>query len=371
MSRFSEPQDPTFQALNSSIALRLAPGAVRHRAVARARADARPAGDHRRRRRRRAGAGARGRARGGDRRAVRVPARGRGRPHGDRAARDRARGRRRRQAPHGALAQRPGGHRRRDVRARAHAHDARPGEGADGARSSSSPTRTSTGRCPATRICSARSPSTSAITCWRTSGASRATSSGSSSACSATDRLPLGAGALAGVNFDTDREWVAAELGFEGVVENSMDAVSNRDFVLDFVGAAATCGTHLSQLGAEIVLWSSDEFGFCEVADAFASGSSIMPQKKNPDAAELLRAKAPRIVGRLVGAPRRAARAAADLQQGPPGGQGGAVRRRRHARALPLRRHRDARRHPLPARAARAGRRRTRCSPRPTSPTCS
>jgi argininosuccinate lyase len=94
---------------------------------------------------------------------------------------------------------------------------------------------------------------------------------------------------------------VARELGFEGVVENSMDAVSNRDFVLDFVGAAATCATHLSQLGAEIVLWSTDEFGFCEVADAFASGSSIMPQKKNPDAAELLRAKAPRIVGRLVG----------------------------------------------------------------------
>src|SRR5918995_355508 len=116
-----------------------------------------------------------------------------------------------------------------------------------------------------------------------------------------TDRLPLGAGALAGVNFDTDREWVARELGFEGVAENSMDAVSNRDFVLDFVGAAATCATHLSQLGAEIVLWSSQEFGFCEVADSFSSGSSLMPQKKNPDAAELLRAKAPRIVGRLVG----------------------------------------------------------------------
>jgi argininosuccinate lyase len=77
--------------------------------------------------------------------------------------------------------------------------------------------------------------------------------------------------------------------------------VSNRDFVLDYLGAAATCATHLSQLGAEIVLWSSEEFGFCEVADAFSSGSSLMPQKKNPDAAELLRAKAPRIVGRLVG----------------------------------------------------------------------
>ena len=84
------------------------------------------------------------------------------------------------------------------------------------------------------------------------------------------------------------------------VAENSIDAVSNRDFVLDYLAAAATCATHLSRLGAEIVLWSSEEFGFCEVADAFASGSSIMPQKKNPDAAELLRAKAPRIAGHLV-----------------------------------------------------------------------
>jgi argininosuccinate lyase len=75
--------------------------------------------------------------------------------------------------------------------------------------------------------------------------------------------------------------------------------VSNRDFVLDFLAAAATCATHLSRLGAEIVLWSSQEFGFCEVSDAFASGSSIMPQKKNPDAAELLRAKAPRIAAHL------------------------------------------------------------------------
>jgi argininosuccinate lyase len=117
----------------------------------------------------------------------------------------------------------------------------------------------------------------------------------------ATDDLPLGAGALAGVNFDTSRMFVAQELGFGGIAENSIDAVSNRDFVLDYVAAAATCATHLSQLGAEIVLWSSQEFGFCELADAFSSGSSLMPQKKNPDAAELLRAKAPRIVGRLVG----------------------------------------------------------------------
>jgi argininosuccinate lyase len=116
----------------------------------------------------------------------------------------------------------------------------------------------------------------------------------------ATGRLPLGAGALAGVNFDTDRRAVAAALGFSGVAENSVDAVSNRDFVLDYLAAAATCATHLSRLGAEVVLWSTEEFSFCEVSDAWASGSSIMPQKKNPDAAELLRAKAPRLVSNLV-----------------------------------------------------------------------
>jgi argininosuccinate lyase len=116
----------------------------------------------------------------------------------------------------------------------------------------------------------------------------------------ATSSLPLGAGALAGVNFDTDRELVAGELGFSSVAENSIDAVSNRDFVLDYLAAAATCATHLSRLGAEIVLWSSEEFGFCELSDAWSSGSSIMPQKKNPDAAELLRAKAPRITAHLA-----------------------------------------------------------------------
>jgi argininosuccinate lyase len=117
----------------------------------------------------------------------------------------------------------------------------------------------------------------------------------------ATAALPLGAGALAGVNFDTDRRLVARELGFAAPSPNSIDAVSNRDFVLDYLSAAATCATHLSRLGAEIVLWSSEEFGFCTVSDAWASGSSIMPQKKNPDAAELLRAKAPRIAAHLVG----------------------------------------------------------------------
>ncbi|MCX6370526.1 MAG: argininosuccinate lyase [Solirubrobacterales bacterium] len=111
--------------------------------------------------------------------------------------------------------------------------------------------------------------------------------------------LPLGSGALAGVNFDTDRGRVATELGFTGVTANSVDAVSNRDFIVDYLSAAALCATHLSRLGAELVLWSSQEFGFVELPDRWTSGSSLMPQKKNPDAAELLRAKAPRVTGDL------------------------------------------------------------------------
>jgi argininosuccinate lyase len=107
--------------------------------------------------------------------------------------------------------------------------------------------------------------------------------------------LPLGAGAVAGVGWEIDREAVARELGFDSVASNSIDAVSNRDFVLDYLAAASTCAVHLSRLGGEVVLWSSGEFAFCEPAEDFSSGSSIMPQKKNPDAAELLRAKGPRI----------------------------------------------------------------------------
>jgi argininosuccinate lyase len=115
----------------------------------------------------------------------------------------------------------------------------------------------------------------------------------------ATADLPLGAGALAGVNWNTSRIRVARELGFDGPCENSVDAVSNRDFVLDYMSAASICAMHLSRLGAEIVLWTSEEFGFLTLADSFSSGSSIMPQKKNPDAAELLRAKAPRVASHL------------------------------------------------------------------------
>ncbi len=120
-------------------------------------------------------------------------------------------------------------------------------------------------------------------------------------ASGSTMAMPLGSGALAGVNWDVDRGRTASELGFARPSPNSIDAVSNRDFVLDYLSAAAICATHLSRLGAEIVLWSSQEFGFCEPAGDFSSGSSIMPQKKNPDAAELLRAKAPRVASSMAG----------------------------------------------------------------------
>jgi argininosuccinate lyase len=115
-----------------------------------------------------------------------------------------------------------------------------------------------------------------------------------------TGDMPAGSGALAGLNWELDREGLAADLGFERPHPNSLDAVSNRDFALDYLYAASVCAMHLSRLGSEIVLWSSQEFGFCEPADSFASGSSIMPQKKNPDAAELLRGKAPRVAASLA-----------------------------------------------------------------------
>jgi argininosuccinate lyase len=119
-------------------------------------------------------------------------------------------------------------------------------------------------------------------------------------AAEATTDMPAGSGALAGLNWEVDRDALAADLGFERPYPNSIDAVSNRDFALDYLSAAAICAMHLSRLGGEIVLWSSQEFGFVELPDSFASGSSIMPQKKNPDAAELLRGKAPRVAASLA-----------------------------------------------------------------------
>src|SRR5580704_14375482 len=112
---------------------------------------------------------------------------------------------------------------------------------------------------------------------------------------------PLGSGALAGSSLPLDPEALAAELGFDSAAPNSMDAVSDRDFAAEFCFAAALIGVHLSRLGEEIVLWSSHEFAWIEIDDAYATGSSIMPQKKNPDVAELARGKAGRLIGGLTG----------------------------------------------------------------------
>ena len=115
------------------------------------------------------------------------------------------------------------------------------------------------------------------------------------------NRLPLGAAALAGTSFPIDRERVARTLGFDGVCHNSLDAVSDRDFAIEYAAAASLTMIHVSRLSEELVLWMSPRFGFIDIADRFCTGSSIMPQKKNPDAAELARGKTGRVVGHLMG----------------------------------------------------------------------
>ncbi|MFT4572677.1 MAG: argininosuccinate lyase, partial [Candidatus Binatia bacterium] len=115
-----------------------------------------------------------------------------------------------------------------------------------------------------------------------------------------TDILPLGAGAMAGTTLPIDREMVAQDLGFSKVAENSMDAVADRDFILEFLSAAAIVFSHISRLAGEITMWASAEFGFVRLHDAYSTGSSMMPQKKNPDIAELVRGKTGRVIGNLV-----------------------------------------------------------------------
>jgi argininosuccinate lyase len=111
------------------------------------------------------------------------------------------------------------------------------------------------------------------------------------------NQLPLGAGALAGTGFELDREMVARKLEFDGLCENSVDAVSDRDFVIEFIGAAAISMIHLSRLAEDLIIYSTSEFGFIELSDAVSTGSSLMPQKKNPDSLELIRGKAGRVFG--------------------------------------------------------------------------
>jgi argininosuccinate lyase len=116
-----------------------------------------------------------------------------------------------------------------------------------------------------------------------------------------TDVMPLGAGALAGTTFPISRHKVMEELGFSALYENSLDAVSDRDYLVEFLAASSLLMTHLSRLSEELILWSSEEFGFIELHDAYTTGSSMMPQKKNPDVAELVRGKTGRVYGHLVG----------------------------------------------------------------------
>ena len=114
------------------------------------------------------------------------------------------------------------------------------------------------------------------------------------------DRLPLGSGALAGTTYDTDRDFLAEELGFASVLPNAMDAVADRDFAIEFISCCSIIMMHLSRFCEELILWSSVEFSFVEIDDAFSTGSSIMPQKKNPDMAELIRGKSGRVYGDLM-----------------------------------------------------------------------
>ncbi len=115
-----------------------------------------------------------------------------------------------------------------------------------------------------------------------------------------TNRSPLGAAALAGSSYPVDRQWTAKELDFEQVIDNSMDAVSDRDFVMEFISMAAMLMVHLSRIAEELILWSSLPFSFIELPDTIATGSSIMPQKKNPDVPELIRGKSARVLGNLM-----------------------------------------------------------------------
>ena len=144
---------------------------------------------------------------------------------------------------------------------------------------------------------------------------------------------PLGSGALAGAGYPLDREATAAELGFDGVTANSLDAVGDRDFVVETLAAVALGMVHLSRLAEEIVWWSNPRFGFVRVADAYSTGSSMMPNKRNPDPAELVRGRTAAAIGAVAAIADAAEGPAARLPARPPGGQAAAVRRGRDLEA--------------------------------------
>ena len=174
------------------------------------------------------------------------------------------------------------------------------------------------------------------------------------------DVSPLGAGALAGSSLPLDPDGTGADLGFAGRFENSLDAVSDRDFVAEALFDLALLGVHLSRIGEELVLWSTEEFGFAVLDDAFATGSSMLPQKKNPDVAELARGKSGRLIGNLTGLLVTLKGLPARLQPRPPGGQGAAVRLGRPVAPGPRRAVRPVGHGDL--------RRPTACRRRPTGP---
>ena len=308
------------------------------------------------------------RARGGR---VRVRRRRRGHPHGDRAAADRAGRAGRRQAAHRALAQRPGRDRPRAVRARARRAGAGADRGADGAAGRRSPS--------ARRLADARlhPPAAGAaglsrrITCSPTSGCCARDAARFAPPRAAPAEMPLGrARSPASTGSSTARRPRPSSASRAPRRTRSTPSPTATSS-LDYLAAAAICATHLSRLGAEMVLWSSEEFGFCEPADDFSSGSSLMPQKKNPDAAELLRAKAPRVVagfttpaGVLHALPLAYSK---DLQEDKEA-LFDAVDTLELCLEAAERMLAGLRVRP---RAAGRGGRATRCSPRPTSPTCS
>ena len=144
--------------------------------------------------------------------------------------------------------------------------------------------------------------------------------------------LPLGSGAVAGSGFPVDRVLLKEALGFRSISANALDVTGDRDFVAETLFALTLVGTHLSRLGAELVLYTSAEFGFVRLADEFSTGSSLLPQKRNPDVFELVRAKSARLLGDLVAMLAHAEGTPGRVQQGPAGRQGAVVRCVRHAR---------------------------------------